>query len=242
MSSFGAVPLDLAAARADFVVSSANKCLQGVPGFSFVVARRAALEACKGRARSLSLDLHAQWAGLEAPAGQFRFTPPTHALLAFAEALREFEAEGGVVARGARYAENRRVLREGMAALGFEEFLAPEHQSYIITSYRRAMSPGVFLGGGGVQQRGWRPAARGKSAPNQTLRFSVARCCRNAGAGVQRHTTPSLRLADARRPRLSLPPPQRFPKDPSFDFPKFYGTLADRGFYIYPGKVSKGSI
>lgn len=73
MSAFGAIPLDVGACRADFVVSSANKCLQGVPGFSFVVARRAALEACKGRGRSLSLDLHAQWAGLESASGQFRW-------------------------------------------------------------------------------------------------------------------------------------------------------------------------
>lgn len=72
MSSFGAVPLDPVASHADFIVSSANKCLQGVPGFSYIVAKRAALEACKGRARSLSMDVHAQWVGLESKDGQFR--------------------------------------------------------------------------------------------------------------------------------------------------------------------------
>ena len=86
MSSFGAVPLDLAAYNVDYLVSSANKCIEGVPGFAFVLARRSALLETRGFARSLSLDLLAQWEGLEAN-GQFRFTPPTHALLAFHQAL-----------------------------------------------------------------------------------------------------------------------------------------------------------
>src|SRR6185503_8865717 len=94
MSSFGAIPLDLEAAGVDYLVSSANKCIEGVPGFAFVIARRTALLATEGFARSISLDLLAQWQGLE-KTGQFRFTPPTHALLAFEQALRELEAEGG---------------------------------------------------------------------------------------------------------------------------------------------------
>ena len=98
MSSFGAIPVDLAAAQIDFLISSANKCIEGVPGFGFVLARRSRLLEAKGRARTLSLDLHAQWAGLESD-GQFRFTPPTHALLAFHQALLELEAEGGVAGR-----------------------------------------------------------------------------------------------------------------------------------------------
>src|SRR5262249_13966228 len=101
MSSFGAVPLDLAEWNIDFLVSSANKCIEGVPGFGCVLARRERLAATAGYARSLSLDLHAQWQGLEKD-GQFRFTPPTHALLAFQQALRELEAEGGIAGRAAR--------------------------------------------------------------------------------------------------------------------------------------------
>ena len=104
MSSFGAIPVDLAGARIDFLISSANKCIEGVPGFGFVLARRGPLLEAKGRARTLSLDLHAQWAGLESD-GQFRFTPPTHALLAFHQALLELEAEGGVAGRAARYGQ-----------------------------------------------------------------------------------------------------------------------------------------
>jgi 2-aminoethylphosphonate-pyruvate transaminase len=141
MSSFGAIPVSLANASIDFLVSSANKCIEGVPGFGFILARRAALEGTRGQARSLSLDLHAQWAGLEGD-GQFRFTPPTHALLAFHQALNELDAEGGVAGRSARYQENHRVLAEGMAALGFEPYLSQEDQSCIITTYRYPADPG----------------------------------------------------------------------------------------------------
>jgi 2-aminoethylphosphonate-pyruvate transaminase len=164
MSSFGAVPLDLAEWGIDFLVSSANKCIEGVPGFGFVLARRASLEATAGFARSLSLDLHAQWRGLEMD-GQFRFTPPTHALLAFQQALRELDDEGGVAGRAARYQRNFETIRAGMRALGFVEYLAPEHQGYIITSFR-------------------------------------------------------------------------YPPHPNFNFAEFYERLNDKGYVIYPGKVS----
>jgi 2-aminoethylphosphonate-pyruvate transaminase len=167
MSSFGGVPLSVEAASADFLVSSANKCIQGVPGFGFALARRAALEACAGQARSVSLDLVAQWRGLEAD-GQFRFTPPTHALLAFRQALRELDAEGGVRARFARYAANHRVLLRGMREFGFETYLDEHLQSPIITS---------FL----------------------------------------------------------------YPSDPAFDFERFYTMLSERGYVIYPGKLSEAA-
>jgi 2-aminoethylphosphonate-pyruvate transaminase len=135
MSSFGGVPLDLAELGADYVISSANKCLEGVPGFAFVIARRAALEATNGYARSVCLDLLAQWRAFESN-GQFRFTPPTHALLAFAQALSELRDEGGVVGRAERYRANRAALLPAMQALGFAEYLPRDRQSDIITSYR----------------------------------------------------------------------------------------------------------
>jgi len=140
MSSFGAVPMDVAACHADYVVSSANKCIEGVPGFSFVIAKHDTLMATEGHARSLSLDLYDQWKGLERN-GQFRFTPPTHALLAFREALAELEQEGGVAGRAARYRANYAVLIEGMRAMGFTEYLVPELQGYIITSFRYPEHP-----------------------------------------------------------------------------------------------------
>ena len=102
MSSFGAVPLNLDLANIDFMVSSANKCIEGVPGFSFVIGHIESLKKCKGWARSLSLDIVDQYEGLNQN-GQFRFTPATHAMLAFRRALSEFKAEGGVDGRANRW-------------------------------------------------------------------------------------------------------------------------------------------
>ncbi len=125
MSSFGALPLSAATLPFDVLVSSANKCLEGVPGFAFTLAKVALLEEAEGRSHSLSLDLHDQWQAMNAN-GQWRFTPPTHAVVAFREALIQHEAEGGVAGRFARYARNRDHLVAGMRAMGFETLL-PDH-------------------------------------------------------------------------------------------------------------------
>jgi len=134
MSSYGAVPVSLPECGIDYLVSSANKCIEGVPGFSFILARIGALEETAGYSRTLSLDLLEQYRGLERN-GQFRFTPPTHTLIAFRQALAELEAEGGVAGRGDRYRRNYETLMEGMQRLGFKEYLAREDQGYIITSF-----------------------------------------------------------------------------------------------------------
>lgn len=134
MSSFGAVPLSLPACKIDYLVSSANKCIEGVPGFSFVLARLTPLRGAAGWARSLSLDLLDQYEALEKN-GQFRFTPPTHALLAFQAALDELDAEGGVQGRADRYRKNHETLITGMRSMGYKEYLPPALQSYIITSF-----------------------------------------------------------------------------------------------------------
>jgi 2-aminoethylphosphonate-pyruvate transaminase len=140
MSAFGAVPFDFEACGVDYLVSSSNKCIEGVPGFSFVLCRRDALVRTKGYARTLSLDLYDQWQGLETN-GQFRFTPPTHAVLAFRQALRELEEEGGVEGRAARYRANHRCLIEGMREIGFQTYLPPALQGYIITSFKYPEHP-----------------------------------------------------------------------------------------------------
>ena len=164
MSAFGAVPFAFEACQIDYLVSSANKCIEGVPGFGFAICRRDALCETEGRARTLSLDLLAQWKGLESN-GQFRFTPPTHAILAFDQALNELEEEGGVAGRAARYGSNHEVLVSGMREMGFVEYVPTELQGHIITS---------FL----------------------------------------------------------------YPDHPNFEFERFYSLLNDRGFVIYPGKVT----
>ena len=167
MSSFGGVVMDMVSLHIDFLVSSSNKCIEGVPGFSFVLCKKSELEKAKGQARSVSLDLYDQWNGLETN-GQFRFTPPTLSIMAFQQAMKELEEEGGVSAREERYKTNKKILDEGMHQMGFQQYLSPQIQGHIITS---------FL----------------------------------------------------------------YPDSPDFKFDRFYDQLNERGFVIYPGKLSKAN-
>ncbi len=164
MSAFGALPLDSATTPFDAVAASSNKCLEGVPGLGFVLARQAALAETKGNATTLALDLFDQHQNL-ARTGQYRFTPPIHVIVAFHQALMEFFAEGGQPGRGARYAENGRVLVEGMRNLGFRPLLPAALQAPIIYTFH-------------------------------------------------------------------------MPTDPAFVFQTFYDRLKDRGYVIYPGKLT----
>ena len=134
MSAFGAVPLTVDEVPYEAMVSSANKCIEGVPGFGFVIARREALAGAEGRSHSLSLDVHDQWAYMKRT-GQWRFTPPTHTVVAFHEALLQHEEEGGVPGRLARYACNKDVLVDGMRAMGFETLLDDAWLSPIIVTF-----------------------------------------------------------------------------------------------------------
>ena len=134
MSAFGALPLDVADIPFAAMVSSANKCIEGVPGFGFVIARKDELEAAKGVSHSLSLDLHDQWTSMN-KTQQWRFTPPTHVLAAFLKALDLHRDEGGVAGRGARYTRNRDELVQGMRELGFETLLADEWLAPIILTF-----------------------------------------------------------------------------------------------------------
>ena len=134
MSSFGGVDIPVKDWGIDFLISSANKCIQGVPGFSFIIARRDLLLESAGKARSLSLDLYDQWKTMEAD-GKWRFTSPTHVVLAFARAMKELEEEGGIPARNRRYAENNRLLIEKMGEMGIRPYIDREHQGPIITTF-----------------------------------------------------------------------------------------------------------
>jgi len=134
MSAFGAYPVDMRADNVSYLVSSANKCIEGVPGFAFALCDREKLEASEGVARSVSLDLFGQWKGIQTN-GQFRFTPPTHSLLAFRQALAEHTDEGGAAGRLARYEENFQVLSKGMADMGFKLYLDDAVQGAIISTF-----------------------------------------------------------------------------------------------------------
>lgn len=140
MSGFGALPVDAREIAFDALAASANKCLEGVPGVAFVIARREALDACAGNAPTLSFDLLDQFQSMEKTA-QWRFTPPTHVIAALAAAIDAHEAEGGVPGRGARYRRNCQILVEGMRALGFETLLPDALQAPIIVTFHMPADP-----------------------------------------------------------------------------------------------------
>jgi 2-aminoethylphosphonate-pyruvate transaminase len=165
MSSFGALPIDVSSTPIDAVIAASGKCIEGPPGMGFVIARKSALESCEGRSTSLALDLHDQWTYMEKTT-QWRYTPPTHVVVAFDKALDQFVAEGGQPARLARYAANGAALLEGMKALGFRSFLDASIQAPIIYTFHA-------------------------------------------------------------------------PADPAYEFKRFYAEVRDRGFILYPGKLTQ---
>jgi 2-aminoethylphosphonate-pyruvate transaminase len=140
MSSFGALEIDARKTRFDALVAASGKCLEGVPGMGFVFIRKAILDACAGNSQSLAMDLHDQYVYMEKTT-QWRFTPPTHVVVALAEAIRQFDEEGGQPARLARYTANCAVLVQGMAALGFKPFLDPAVQAPIIVTFHAPAHP-----------------------------------------------------------------------------------------------------
>lgn len=164
MSAFGAIMLDSRDIHFDALMASSNKCLEGIPGMGFALIRQSVLETCEGNAHSLALDLYDQWRAMEGN-GQWRFTPPTHVIVAFDKAIEQFEAEGGVDGRYARYANNCQILIDGMSKLGFETLLPSSLQAPIIVTFK-------------------------------------------------------------------------MPADPAFDFQVFYDRVKDRGFVLYPGKLT----
>jgi len=134
-SAFGALPLDAASTAFDAVAAASDRCLEGVPGLGFVICREASLAQARGNAASLALDLHDQWQHL-ATTGRYRFTPPTQVIAALHQALGELQAEGGQPGRGRRYAQNCKVLIEGMRALGFRPLLPDRLQSPTVVAFR----------------------------------------------------------------------------------------------------------
>ena len=140
MSSFAALPIDAREIRFDALVAASGKCLEGVPGMGFVFIRQAVLDGCAGRSHSLAMDLHDQHVYME-KTGQWRFTPPTHVMVALLEAMRQFAEEGGQPARLARYRANCDALLSGMAALGFVPFLEAAIQAPVIVTFHAPADP-----------------------------------------------------------------------------------------------------
>ena len=140
MSSFAALPIDARKTRFDALVAASGKCLEGVPGMGFVFIHKAILDSCAGRSQSLAMDLYDQYIYMEKTT-QWRFTPPTHVVVALHEAIAQFEAEGGQPARLARYTRNYETLIQGMARLGFRPFLDPAVQAPIIVTFHAPSHP-----------------------------------------------------------------------------------------------------
>jgi 2-aminoethylphosphonate-pyruvate transaminase len=140
MSSFGALEIDARKTPFDAVIAASGKCLEGVPGMGFVIARRSALERCEGNSHSLAMDLYDQWVYM-GKTTQWRFTPPTHVVAALDEAITQYFEEGGLAARGARYARNCKALIEGMHALGLRPYLDPSIQAPIIVTFHAPDDP-----------------------------------------------------------------------------------------------------
>jgi 2-aminoethylphosphonate-pyruvate transaminase len=140
MSSFAALPIDARTTRFDALIAASGKCLEGVPGMGFVFLRKAILPTCEGNNTSLAMDLFDQYTYME-KTGQWRFTPPTHVLVALSEAIQQFEDEGGQPARLKRYQDNYRTLIQGMEALGFKPYLDPSVQAPIIVTFHAPADP-----------------------------------------------------------------------------------------------------
>ncbi len=140
MSSFGALKIDARHTRFDALVAASGKCLEGVPGMGFVFIRKAVLDACAGRSQSLAMDLYDQYIYMEKTT-QWRFTPPTHVVVALHEAVAQFEEEGGQPARLARYTRNCDTLLAGMARLGFKPFLDAAVQAPVIVTFHAPADP-----------------------------------------------------------------------------------------------------
>jgi 2-aminoethylphosphonate-pyruvate transaminase len=140
MSSFGALPIDVKTIPCDALVAASGKCLEGVPGMGFVIARKSVIEGCAGNSHSLALDLNDQYVYMQKTT-QWRYTPPTHVVAALRAAVDQYLAEGGQPARLARYTENCRTLIEGMQALGLRPFLKATVQAPIIVTFHAPADP-----------------------------------------------------------------------------------------------------
>lgn len=133
VSSFAGVPMPLGNLPLDILVSTSNKCVQGMAGLTFLFCRKQALQKMERHApRAYYLDVVAQHRAFEST-GEMRFTPPVQVVYALRQALTELRQEG-VANRIARYRENWSVLRAGLLKIGFQ-FLLPEAlQSGILTA------------------------------------------------------------------------------------------------------------
>jgi 2-aminoethylphosphonate-pyruvate transaminase len=189
---FAAIGIDARTTPFDALVAASGKCVEGPPGMGFVFVRKGILERCAGHSTSLALDLHDQWAYMERTT-QWRYTPPTHVVVAFNAALDQLAAEGGQPARLARYTRNCETLVAGMAELGFRSFLRPDIQAPIIVTFHAPVDPAMR------SNRSTR-CPRGASSSTRASSRKSRRSASDASAPSARRDAPG-RERGARHPR-----------------------------------------
>jgi len=132
VSSLAAEDLDLVHDSVDLCACTANKCIQGIPGVSFVLVRNEAMAAMvQYPRRSLYLHLPLHWEAQEKRS--VPFTPSVQTWYALDEALDEL-LEETVAKRVQRHHVAAQLLREGFTRLGLKTLLPAAHQSNTLTS------------------------------------------------------------------------------------------------------------
>jgi 2-aminoethylphosphonate-pyruvate transaminase len=175
VSSFAAEAIDFADDTIAAVAATANKCLHGVPGASFVMVRREALKQAASRTYYLDLGRLAKLQDQR----NTPFTPSVHAYYALVEALRELEDEGGWQARHQRYAALAEQARAGLAEQGMASVLPPQESSVVLRAYRLPSGVGytqlhdalkargfvIYAGQGGLSAELFRISTMGNIQP-----------------------------------------------------------------------------
>ncbi|MCO6440605.1 MAG: 2-aminoethylphosphonate aminotransferase [Nitrococcus mobilis] len=132
VSSFGAEAIDFEGCRIDALAGTANKCLHGVPGTSFVIARRGVLE--RAAARTVYLNLVTYLAAQDA--GSTPFTQSVQTFYALDAALAELAGGGGWQRRRERYRRLMHRVRGGLVALGIKPLLPDGESSCVLSAFR----------------------------------------------------------------------------------------------------------
>lgn len=174
MSSYAGIPIDLRQWQADYIISSSNKCIQGMAGLSFVIFKMSllsALEANKNK-RSFYFDIYSQYSGFQRT-GQMPFTPPVQVVYALRKAIDLFFEETAEE-RINRYRKNYETLRNGLIELGFGLLLDEQYQSGLLIAVKEPDSPKYHFDAmhDYLYARGY-TIYPGKGAKEKTFRLSV---------------------------------------------------------------------
>ena len=134
VSSFGAEAIETEAWNLAAVAATANKCLHGAPGLSFVVARNALWSGERAEAGSVYLDLHAYYTAQHGD-GYSPFTQAVPVAFALREALDELREGGGWTERRRIYRQRAGRIAAELASLSIYMLLKEKEYSCVLRSY-----------------------------------------------------------------------------------------------------------